>query len=51
MARSRRTRVRWVTAVAVATALVAGGIVAIYAVLSLGPWIVVMHRLADPLTK
>jgi type II secretory pathway component PulF len=34
----------------VATSLVAGGIVAVYALLSLGPWIVVMHRLADPLT-
>ena len=46
-------RYRWIEfyVPVVATALVAGGIVAIYAVLSLGPWIVVMHRLADPLTK
>jgi general secretion pathway protein F len=32
----------------VATALVAGGVVMLYAMLSLGPWIVVMHRLASP---
>jgi general secretion pathway protein F len=46
-------RYRWIEfyVPVVATALVAGGIVAIYAVLSLGPWIVVMHRLADPLTQ
>lgn len=34
----------------VATVLVAGGVVATYALVSLGPWIVVMHRLANPLT-
>ena len=45
-------RYRWIELYVplVATALVAGGIVAIYALLSLGPWIAVMHRLADPLT-
>ena len=33
----------------IATALVGGSVVAIYALLSLGPWIVIMRRLADPL--
>ena len=32
----------------VATVLVAGGVVALYALISLGPWIVVLHRLAGP---
>lgn len=35
----------------VSTALIGGGIVIGYALLSLGPWILVMHRLADPLTQ
>jgi type II secretory pathway component PulF len=46
-------RYRWIEfyVPVVATALVAGGVVAINAAISLGPWIVVMHRLADPLTQ
>jgi type II secretory pathway component PulF len=32
----------------VTTALVAGGVVCLYAIISLGPWIVVLHRLAGP---
>jgi type II secretory pathway component PulF len=35
----------------VSTAVVGGGIVIGYALLSLGPWILVMHRLADPLSR
>jgi general secretion pathway protein F len=34
----------------VSTALVGGGIVIGYAIVSLGPWILVMHRLANPLS-
>jgi type II secretory pathway component PulF len=35
----------------VSTALIGGGIVIGYGVVSLGPWILVMHRLADPLSR
>jgi type II secretory pathway component PulF len=44
-------RAQWLTLYLplIATAVVGGAVVAIYALLSLGPWIVIMRRLADPL--